>query len=657
MNNKLIKTSLILLVIVLQAMTIGVNGAGSDFQVVQTFWGTSTSPQEVGPGDRSVTLNIVIQNIGSQAWTGLDANLYLSFPFSNVTGGNQVHGYYAGTVQVSQTATLQFQLNIDASASVGSYSLFFNLNYGPKFALGEGLYAPILLLGRAELKVSANPFSMIPSSMNSLTVSISNIGTGIATKVSMALTFPTGVSVEGDNQWYFQSVAPAENKAIALAVFVQPSLAGSSVQMSVSLTYADAYGAARSANRVVGLKILPMTNVPIAMSVNGSYLIPGALNTLTLNIMNNQSKSISSIQASLVLPASATSGSQALVVVGDNSRFFSSIEPFGSVTLEIRITVPLGAAGMNYQFTLSLSYLDSYNVSRSENHNFGIRVLPLSKDVALVSTSKNVLIAGTFNEPIITVTNSGKAPIYSVTITLLLPTASSSTSSSSPVVLVTGNQWYFDQIQPNGSVTFSPKIFTSLSAIDTSYQVQISINYIDKNEVTRVETKSVGFSIKGLANLEFSSLNAIPRATFAGGNITITGDLLNTGSTRALYTSLSIKPNQYFVQTLDGSMYIGEIATNVISSFSIASRVRPSTANGTYPLTLVFNYQNDYGDKFTVEKTVNIIVGGFVPITPRPTSQPQQLNILTNQYTYIVAAALAVSAIFLIYRRHKRHRE
>ena len=657
MKDRLVKTSLIALIIILQSVTLRASGASQDFQAVQAYWGSTTNPSEAAPGDRSVTLNIVIQNIGSQSYTGLDATLYLSYPFSEVTGGNTVHGYYGGTIQIGQTATFQFQINIDGGASIGSYSVLLNLNYGPKLGLGTSLLVPVLLLGAVQLKVSANPFSIMPGSTNMLFVSVSNTGTGTASKVSVALSFPAGLSVEGDNQWYFQSIAPNENKTIALATYTQPSLAGSSVQVGATLTYTDAYGTVRTSNRAVGLKIQPIANVPIALNIKNTDLVPGASNTMVFSITNNQTKQVSSVQASLVLPSSATSGTQALIIVGDNNRFFNSIDPLKSVAFEIKLMVPLSAAGMNYQFTLSLSYLDAYNVSRTENHNFGVRVLPVSKDITFVSTNSNVLIAGSFNEPRITVSNLGKSPIYSVTVTILLPTASSSTSSSSPVVLATGNQWNFDQVAPNSNVTFSPKMFTSLASIDTSYQVQVSINYVDQNDVTHVETKSVGFSIKGVANFVFNNVNVIPRATYPSGNITVTGDFLNTGTTRALYTSLSIRPNQYFVQSLEGAIYIGEVATNVLSSFSISLRVRPAVANGTYPLTLVFNYQNDYGDKFTAERPVNVVVGGFVPQTPRPTTQPQQLNLLMNPYVYLVVAIVAVSGVLLVYRRRKRHQE
>jgi len=207
MNKRTIGTLFIVLTVILQSLTLRANAASQDFEAVQTYWGSAENPMEVGPGDRTVTLNVVVRNKGLQTFSGLDAALYLNFPFSNITGGNIVNAYYPGSIPVYQTATLQFQLNIDADGPIGSYSLMMSIHYQLGL-LGTSVFVPVLLLGRAELKVSISPYSLSPGSTNPLMITVSNKGTGTASKVSVTLTFPTGVSIGGDNQWYFQSIKP-----------------------------------------------------------------------------------------------------------------------------------------------------------------------------------------------------------------------------------------------------------------------------------------------------------------------------------------------------------------------------------------------------------------------------------------------------------------
>jgi len=878
---------------ILYPLTLKVGASSSDFRVVETFWGSVNNPLEVGPGDRGVPFSVIIQNIGRQAYSGLDALLYLQAPFSNVMGENVAQGYYAGSIPVGQTATLQFQLNIDASASIGSYSMIMSLRYGSGFALGETLTVPILLLGRVELKVSVDPPSLLPGSVNKLMINVSNEGTGYASGVSVTLNFPPGLSTigGGDNHWYLQSIAPNEIKTIIVDAFAQSSLAGSLSQIGASITYTDAYGTSRAVSRTIGIRVLPIVNVPFTVAVKGSDLLPGTVNTLTLSILNNdtnpvsfvqatltipsglggilgednswffpsidpsesvtfsaklmvsssaaglnyqltltlsyldpfgitrteshvfgvqvleivhipiavavkessllpstvniltfsmlnnQTKSVSSVEALLTLPTASAGGTPPLIILGQGNRwFFPSIDPFGSITFNVPLMVSSGAAGLNYQLTLTLSYLDPFGITRTESHVFGVQVLPASESVLLVSVAQNVLTsettnelkiiisnvgkqtvsslsvalstpstivvsagdnqwnfesvnphenvtftamlfapktaagnsyqvqlslsykdylgnlhaetraislifrawttpiivsvtksiltAGSFNEPTIAVANSGKAPVHSITINLSFLAATGAGAAAagvSPIILPAGNQWYFDLLLPNKNITFSPKIFASLNSMDNSYQAQLSVSYVDEYGISHVETMSLGFSVRGAINLEVFSSQVIPRATVAGGNVTVTGDLMNTGNTRALYTTVTAKPSPIFIPTVEGSIYLGEISPNTLMPFSIFVGVRTTAANGTYPLTLVFTYRDDYGDKYTIEKNFDVIVGGTFAPSPRPTptltptGTPTQVSIF-QMIPYIIITIVAVFLVFMVYRRRRRSR-
>ena len=653
--NKRAITTLLIALIVLQPLVLGVGAPSAIFQVVQTYFGSLGNPLEAGPGDKSVTFNVVVQNTGLETYSGLNAVLYLKFPFTNITGGNTVSSFFSGGIPVSQTATLQFQLNIDEGAQIGPYSTAMSLNYGAGLNLGETLFVPILLPGRAELNVSADPSFLPPGSTNVLMVEISNEGSGSASKVSVTLNFPLGLSVTGDNQWSFQNLKPNEHGTISLDIYAQPSLAGSSLQIGASITYNDAYGTSRSISRVIGLRILPLSNVPLVLSVEGGHLQPGTLNTIRLDIVNNQTRPVSSVQASLTLPG-ATGGTPPLVILGDNSWFFRSIGPLSSVTFNVTLMVSSSAANANYQLTLTLSYLDPFSVARTENHVFGVQVLSASENVLTVSVDDNILTAGSFNEPSITITNSGEATLSSIAVSLSISTFASQTTQN--IILTTANQWNFDLLPPNDNITFPAKMFATLNAKDTSNQIQLSIKYNDGNGVNHAETISLGFVVKGAINFEIFNGQVIPRATYAGGNITITGDILNMGNTRALYTTVAAESSSV-VQSLEGPTYIGEIDTNIQTPFSLSVRIRKTANNGTYPMTVAFNYEDDYGVAHTVKKIFNVTIGGFIPTTTPVQSRQNttQQGILSLPVLIAIVVVVIILCIVLIYLRRRRHRK
>ena len=120
----------IVLIILMHPYILRADAIPTNFQAVQTFFGSPTNPVEASPGDKSVTINVVVQNWGSQTYSGLDATLWLRLPFTNITGGNTARSYYSGSIPVGQTATLQFQLNIDSGAAVGSYQVLMSISYG-----------------------------------------------------------------------------------------------------------------------------------------------------------------------------------------------------------------------------------------------------------------------------------------------------------------------------------------------------------------------------------------------------------------------------------------------------------------------------------------------------------------------------------------------
>lgn len=642
MNRKMFIAFLIGLMVIASPFGTRFGFAASNFQVVQTYWGSAANPLEVGPGDRAVTLNVVVQNIGTQTYSGLSAILNLVFPFVSITGANSANGYSSGNILPAQTVTLQFQVNVDASASIGLYPLVVSLFYGAQFNSAETETLNVALLGTVQWNLSLSPTSISPGSRNMLTLDVSNKGTGAASKASVTLNFPSGVSITGSNQWVFPSVGSNEDKTITLDAYAQPGLAGSSLQIGAYITYIDAYGTNRNANMAMGLQVSPISNVSLILTVEGSDLLPGTLNTISLSILNNQTRPVSSIQASLVLPSGSSAGGPPLVISGDNTWSFPSIEPLRSVSLNAQVVVSLSAAGTNYQPTLTLSYIDASNISRSENHAFGVRVLP-AQNVLLTSVQGYIITAGLFNQPRIMISNLGKGPVRSITASLAFGTAAAATSVAASLVLSGGNQWYFDDLQPHSNVTFSPTIFATLGAVDTSYQAQLSISYTDQQGVARVETDSIGFVVKGLINIHTQDVQISPSSVEPGGNITIVGNLLNRGNAPGMYVSVyTTNKSPYFS---DQTQYIGEVDTNTLTPFSITEQVDRRAPNGTYPIIITVEYSDNYNVTQNITYSTSFVVASQ---SRTPVIQTQSETLILGMTPMGLVFYVAIAAIIIV---------
>jgi len=615
MNKKAIKTFIaltVMLIVILQSSTLTV-GASPDFQVVKTYWGSIADHSEVGPGDRSVTLNVVVQNIGYQTYSWLDATLYLQFPFSNITGGNVVQGYSSGGIPSGQTATLQFQLDIAAAASIGSYSLVMSLRYGPGLTFGESVFMNVLLLGRVELKVSVDPSSLSPGSTNTLTVDVSNKGTGHASKVSVTLNFPYGLSIRSDNQWSFPSLAPNENKTIILDAYAQPSLAGSSVQIVAYITYIDAYGTSRAVNMAVGLKISPIANVPLVLTVEGSDLLPGMLNTITLNIRNDQTNPVSFVQASLTLPSVPAGGTPPLVVIGDNTRSFPSMDPFQSVTFSAKLMVSSSAAGSNYQLTLTLSYLDPIGITRTENHVFGVQVagytsLTVSKVFWGSSAVPIEVQPGDDNQPLtVVIVNSGTVLAQNVTATLIIESPFSyQYTSGGEIIEATNETSSVGTIMPSGSGLAQFTLSIGGDSTPGLFKLKMMLKYLENSPIVHLCMITVDIPVRGYSDMALQKVSVLPSKVYPGDeNVDLKVFVTNAGNAAAKNVSVKIVQAQYVRPSWGGadSFFIGTVQPGQIVPADFNIDVDELAPSPSYP-TLIAKIV--YGPTRNVEKSEEI---------------------------------------------------
>lgn len=434
MNEKATRTFIVLIIVltvILQPLTLRV-GASQDFQLVNTYWGSAANPSEVGPGDKSVTLNVVVQNIGYQTYSGLDALLYLSFPFSDITGGNIAHGSIgqASVIPAGQISTLQFQLNIDGNASIGSYSPLMALRYGPGLSFGETLYVNVLVLGRVQFEISVDPPFLLAGSVNKLTINVSNKGTATASKVSVTVNSASALSLTGDNHRYFPSIAPRENETMIFSAYAQPVLAGSSLQIGTSITYTDAYGTGRAANPTVGLMISPTiagyTGLTVSEIFWGSRTVPidvqpGDDNQpLNIVILNSGTVLAQNVTATLLIESpfsyQHTSNGETIEDTNQTSSI-GTIMPSASGLAKFTLSIRGNSTSGLYKLTIILQYLGNSPIETTVDIPVkGYSEMAMQK----VSILPSKVYPGDRNVDLkVFVTNAGNAAAHNVSIKIM----------------------------------------------------------------------------------------------------------------------------------------------------------------------------------------------------------------------------------------------
>ncbi|MHA2092389.1 MAG: COG1361 S-layer family protein, partial [Candidatus Kariarchaeaceae archaeon] len=393
-------------------------------------------------------------------------------------------------------------------------------------------------------------------------------------------------------------------------------------------------------------------NVELEITASPESLSEGD-NIVTFTISNVGSGKAISVNIDFTLPPN-------LPIIGDDNHwFFNSILPEEHVNVNLRFFVDTSIIGQSIEFQVSISYIDPYGSGKMINRFVGLKVdSPLSyQDVLTVSVDKNLLVVGVVNEPSIKIVNTGDSTINSLVATLSFPTAA---TGSSPLTILSSNEWRFDDLEPEVDVNFMSKILPALGSIDNSYQAQLSLSYRDEDGDIHMETKTIGFNVRGRAIFLLLNEQVSPDAFGPGDIFTISGDLINTGTTRALYTSFYADGSTIF-STFFGSEYIGEIDPNVPTPYSINVKVSEETEKGTSPLTIVFMYQDDYGEDFTFQKTFEIEIGESSNSnnggTPEPPNSSNEIVQVLSQFLIPAIVIIAILITIVIFVRRRRRKE
>jgi hypothetical protein len=261
----------------------------------------------------------------------------------------------------------------------------------------------------------------------------------------------------------------------------------------------------------------------------------------------------------------------------------------------------------------------------------------------------SVLTAGQVNPMPIIIKNTGTGSANSLTISISL--GSSALSSTTAPLVIEGSDtiWHAQNLQANSSITLNPQIFASTNAMGNAYQLQVSLNYRDAVGTAQSEVHTLGFSVQGSITIVVQSVFISPAPVGAGGNITISGNLLNEGNVAAMYMNATaiIKPP---FEALDGSsIYLGELDPNTPLPFSISMRVLGDTENGTYPLNVLFYYKDSMGNTQSLERAFDVTVSGVYQ-PPKPQVRTEfflftRLGLIT--LIIIIVAIIAIAYVLM----------
>jgi len=269
------------------------------------------------------------------------------------------------------------------------------------------------------------------------------------------------------------------------------------------------------------------STVSISIENKGSSDATGVVVSI-LGLGQSKTTGSSSSSSSLVLQSSQTQ----LVNLGANMFNIGTIPAFGKTTISTTIYPSSSTSGSTQNVELQLSYGNAYGYKLSSTISTGLVVSPDNTTPTLNISSNDennspLLTAGKLDDLNFRVTNNGTNVLSNIVISLMPPSTSLS--------VVGDSKWTIPNMNPGDTKNLSTKVFAATSTINTPASFSVTANYIS-NGVAKTDLLNLGAYVIGDINLQ---VNGISVST-VGSTPTITGTLLNQGSTTGLFTSIQL---------------------------------------------------------------------------------------------------------------------
>ena len=599
--------------------TTGLNGLSIDKDVNVHISGRSflklTSSTQLLLPDESNNVEFILLNEGTANTGSIDLSLTIPSPLNLLGSDNK---WQLSSLDPDQQTSISISLFAPISAAGTNYQISATMVYDNSFGTtitetrtiflrveevtNKGIAVVDTFWGSPNDQISVEP----GDNSVKLNVVIQNRDTGPISGIQGKLISNNYFSSSNDANsmtGFFGATVPSGSTSSAdFLVDVSDSIELGEYNLQLDFSYLDKDSLLR--NEIIDFSVIVDGKSDIELSIKNNVLTSGTENDLILEISNIGTAPAYSISLSV---SYGTSSSILGTSLDDNTRKLDHLLTDEKTSFSFPTYVSPTAQKGLYPISVVVEYRTINGLQKTISQEFGVIVKDWSSPFS-INIPDNVLQSGRITTPLINLQNTGDDDVTDISIDLQFSTVQSSVL---PIFLNSGsNTWKFNKLNSGDSLTLDPEIFASLSAADTSSVVQVHISYIDSHGFPHEEIRTIGFTIRGLIDLTFKSVEFDREVLPAGFNASIVGNLLNQGNTDAQFLSISILDGDGLILTTESSQYIGEVDADSLIPFSLEFTVDEDARDGTSPLILQVVYEDTYGNKFLHTSTHEFLIGG-----------------------------------------------
>ena len=599
--------------------TTGLNGLSIDKDVNVHISGRSflklTSSTQLLLPDESNNVEFILLNEGTANTGSIDLSLTIPSPLNLLGSDNK---WQLSSLGPDQQTSISISLFAPISTAGNNYQISATMVYDNSFGTtitetrtiflrveevtNKGIAVVDTFWGSPNDQISVEP----GDNSVKLNVVIQNRDTGPISGIQGKLIsnnyFSSSNGANSMTGFFGATVPSGSTSSADFLVDVSDSIELGEYNLQLDFSYLDKDSLLR--NEIIDFSVIVDGKSDIELSIKNNVLTSGTENDLILEISNIGTAPAYSISLSV---SYGTSSSILGTSLDDNTRKLDHLLTDEKTSFSFPTYVSPTAQKGLYPISVIVEYRTINGLQKTISQEFGVIVKDWSSPFS-INIPDNVLQSGRITTPLINLQNTGDDDVTDISIDLQFSTVQSSVL---PIFLNSGsNTWKFNKLNSGDSLTLDPEIFASLSAADTSSVVQVHISYIDSHGFPHEEIRTIGFTVRGLIDLTFKSVEFDREVLPAGFNASIVGNLLNQGNTDAQFLSISILDGDGLILTTESSQYIGEVDADSLIPFSLEFTVDEDARDGTSPLILQVVYEDTYGNKFLHTSTHEFLIGG-----------------------------------------------
>lgn len=441
---------------------------------------------EVAPGDGTAILVAVMANSGSFELTGIKGwlGLPLGFQAAGRSAGQPAFDTYDLSVQPGKVLVFEFPVTVADNIRVGMYKATLHVEYFKARDVGlnyRDFEVEFLLPGKSVLDAIATDPVLVPSTNNNVEIEITNEGSAAASGAIIKLgdVEDSGIISVGSKIWNVGVIKPHDKAVIDAVLYVNPTLVNTNQNLSLDISYFDAYGEKQSTTIRVDYIVAGTTTGSIDFRISTDRPVIPTITPvpLTVTITNTGVETSSSVEVTVSTPITATvalnqqvpeaSKSPIMIIGGDGYTRIGTIGPGETRNVEVMMFASEEAVNTAFQLPVTISYLDPSGglkkiqrfVSVYVQGTFNVRVYDLS--VTYISNEPN--LSGYL-------LNEGTNLALFTTVELV---------DNQEMVRQAGSSQYLGDLTANSPLPFNIPVAFAEGAKPGEYPVTIKISYKD----------------------------------------------------------------------------------------------------------------------------------------------------------------------------------